>query len=710
MKHNFLFATSLFAIAGCTESSHTADHSAPAFVPPIPVTGLYSAVHFAPSNGGTKLKEDYLFIAPNGYLTAYAARPGDTPGEACFEFARGSDANSALQGLTLERGVSPQGKLAYLVTVKTDIFGLVVGSGRANPEWFVRGSKRNITATAAGPQSTVIGDDGSYTVSGLPLVWPTLSDIRSHMCGNGAGHSENHAAVAASSRKLDSSDVNTQRQLGLIYLRGDGVPTDDAQALIWLRKAADQGDGEAVAQLRAMHRRSTKEEDPDNSQSNEGGKLAVNASGQRIDPSDIETERQLGLMYQEGDGTQKDGVEAVIWFRKAADQGDMVSEARLGTIYLNGAKGVAPDKAQATIWLQKAAEQGDVLSAFTLGNVYAPTDHAQAIAWFRKAADLGSLGAELILAKDYSVGYLVAKDEAQGMFWYHKAAERNSGEAQYSLGTIYAEGLGVPRDMVEALVWLHKAADHPETKTRATAYIERIEHKIPSLVSIPPNFDAIRGQAEQGNAEAQYKLGLLYEDDGTAIKDITQAAQWIRKSAEQGFPRAEASLATLYLNGTGVQTDLSQYVIWLRKAAADGDAEAQFTTSVYLEGGFVDTRRDEPQSLVWLRRSADQGYPLAEARLALAYFEGKRVPKDIDQAVVLYRKAAVAGDATAQLALAQLYESGTGVPKDEAQALTWYHKVIPVTPSMKSTVDGAISRLEKRKLQGAQTFDPMRDA
>ena len=302
------------------------------------------------------------------------------------------------------------------------------------------------------------------------------------------------------------------------------------------------------------------------------------------------------------------------------------------------------------------------------------------------------------------------KDEAQGMFWYRKAAERNSGEAQYSLGTIYAEGLGVPRDMAEALVWLHKAADHPETKTRAAAYIERIEHKIPSLTPIPANFEAIRGQAEQGNAEAQYKLGLLYEDDGTAIKDISQAAQWMRKSAEQGFPRAETAFANMYLNGVGLPHDLSQFATWLQKAAADGDAEAQFTTSVFCRQGILGFRKDATESLALLRKSADQGYPLAEADLGLAFLEGQRLPRDIDQAVLWYRKAADAGDATAQIALAKLYESGTGVPKDEAQALTWYRKVNPITPAMKSEVDGAISRLEKRKLQGAHIFTLIRDA
>jgi len=714
MKPNFLFATSLLALAGCAEATH----NAPQFVPPIPVTGLYSAAHLAPGIDPKPLKQDYLFIAPNGYLTAYAARPGKLLGETCFEFARGSDVNSALQGLTLERGVSPQATPAYLVTVKTDVFGLLAGPGPSGQEWFVRSSKRIAAVTISGSQDVVTGDDGTYTMTGLPLAWPTLSDIRSHMCGeqqsedkaNARTGGPNQTGTAAPSKTLDQSDVDTQRQLGLIYLKGDGIPADNAQALIWLRKAADQGDRQAVAQLRAMYRQNAKGDEPDGALSHVDGEPIAGRSGPRLDPSDIGTERQLGLIYQKGDGTQKDGVQAVIWFRKAADQGDMASEAQLGGIYLNGAKGVVPDKTQAIFWFQKAAEQGDARSAFTLGNLYVPTDRAQAIAWFRKSAELGSLDAELTIAKDYSGGYLAPKDIAQGIFWYRKAAERENGEAQYALGTIYAEGRDVPRDTAEALVWLHKAADHPDTKARAAAYIDRIEHRIPSLVPVPANFEAIRGQAEQGNAEAEYKFALLYEDDGTAIKDINQAAQWMRKAADQGLPRAETALASMYLNGIGLPHDLSQYATWLQKAAADGDAEAQFTSSVFCRQGVLGFRKDAAESLALLRKSADQGYPLAEADLGLAFLEGQRLPRDIDQAVLWYRKAADAGDATAQLALAQLYESGTGVPKDEAQALSWYRKVTPVTPAMKGMVDSAISRLEKGKRQGAQAFDRIRHA
>src|SRR6202521_1641232 len=75
-----------------------------------------------------------------------------------------------------------------------------------------------------------------------------------------------------------AGNVNAQVQLGVIYLTGDGVAKDDAEAVKWLRKAADQD----------------------------------NALG----------ERYLAEMYFKGRGVPADIAEAAKWMRMAAEQGD----------------------------------------------------------------------------------------------------------------------------------------------------------------------------------------------------------------------------------------------------------------------------------------------------------------------------------------------------------------------------------------------------
>jgi TPR repeat protein len=54
-----------------------------------------------------------------------------------------------------------------------------------------------------------------------------------------------------------------------------------------------------------------------------------------------------------------------------------------------------------------------------------------------------------------------------------------------------------------------------------------------------------RRSAEQGNAEAQYRLGVLYERGDGVAKDVAQAAAWYRRAADQGNTEADERLRAL---------------------------------------------------------------------------------------------------------------------------------------------------------------------
>ncbi|MCH9652575.1 MAG: sel1 repeat family protein [Planctomycetes bacterium] len=81
--------------------------------------------------------------------------------------------------------------------------------------------------------------------------------------------------------------------------------------------------------------------------------------------------------------------------------------------------------------------------------------------------------------------------------------------------------------------------------------------------------------AEQENADAQNKLGLMYYHGEGVTQDYTQAVLMFRKAAEQEHAESQFNLGTMYYNGEGVQKDHTQAVKWLRKAARQGLKEAQ---------------------------------------------------------------------------------------------------------------------------------------
>ena len=80
---------------------------------------------------------------------------------------------------------------------------------------------------------------------------------------------------------------------------------------------------------------------------------------------------------------------------------------------------------------------------------------------------------------------------------------------------------------------------------------------------------------EQGSYQAQYILGLFY-DNGTGVpEDDAEAVRWYRLAAEQGFDGAQNNLGRMYSAGEGVPEDLVNAYMWFNLSAAQGDEVAR---------------------------------------------------------------------------------------------------------------------------------------
>ena len=184
-----------------------------------------------------------------------------------------------------------------------------------------------------------------------------------------------------------------------------------------------------------------------------------------------------------------------------------------------------------------------------------------------------------------------------------------------------------------------------------------------------------RKAAEQGDANAQYNLGVCYENGYGVMQDYSQAVYWYRKAAEQGDAFAQCNLGSCYGNGKGVTQDYSQAVYWYRKAVEQGNAEAQCNLGTSYGNGEGVTQ-DYSKAVYWFRKAAEQGNAVAQYNLGVCYRNGKGVTRDNSQAVYWYRKAAEQGNAEAQFTLGTCYYYGEGVKKDKDLAEEWLTKVI----------------------------------
>ena len=148
----------------------------------------------------------------------------------------------------------------------------------------------------------------------------------------------------------------------------------------------------------------------------------------------------------------------------------------------------------------------------------------------------------------------------------------------------------------------------------------------------------------------------------------TAFKEW-RPLAEQGEAEAQYNLGALYDKGLGVPQDDAKAVHWYRLAAEQGDVKGQYTLGLMYDRG-QGIPQDDTKAVPWYRLAAEQGYALAETNLGVGYAHGQGVPQDFGKAAHWWRLAAEQGEAEAQYNLGILYDKGLGVPQDDAKAVT----------------------------------------
>ncbi len=474
--------------------------------------------------------------------------------------------------------------------------------------------KKNTTLSSA----SVLGSDNQEKAT-LPY------EGRKTKSGEGKGTINQHRKEKIDRIKdlAEQGDAQTQFNLGLSYLNGDGVQKNFTVALKWFKKAANQGLAQA--------------------------------------------QNTLGAFYADGQDIQQDFAEAAKWFRQAADQGLAGAQYNLGRLYGAG-KGVQQNSAEAAKWLRKAAEQGYEEAQYMYGLSYAngigvQQDIAEALKWFRKAADQGYAEAQYMLGLSYEEGEGVPQDFAEAAKWYRKAADQGYAEAQFKLGLLHGKGKGVQQDFAEAAKWFQKALEQGHAEAQYMYGLSYFRGE-----GVPQDYSEaakwFQKAAEQGYAPAQNNLALLYLLGKGVPQDYAESTKWLRKAVEQGYAEAQYGLGYMYAGG-GVHQDFAEAAKWYRKAADQGYIQAQFSL-----GGLYNEGKGVPQDYVeaakWYRKAAEQGDKDAQYNLGLLYASGKGVQQDYAEAAIWYRKAAEQGHKIAKTLLDNIAQQIEQAKKDEA--------------------------------------------
>lgn len=128
-------------------------------------------------------------------------------------------------------------------------------------------------------------------------------------------------------------------------------------------------------------------------------------------------------------------------------------------------------------------------------------------------------------------------------------------------------------------------------------------------------FDFQMKLAQKGNAEAQFKVGEMYETGRGVEKNMVEAKRWITRAAEQGNQAANYKLLYYDLQNNGVTAKNKPKLAELQQAAKGGNGIAQYYVGLMHSRG-VGLRRNSTVALDWLGKASTLGVTAAEAEIA----------------------------------------------------------------------------------------------
>lgn len=235
-------------------------------------------------------------------------------------------------------------------------------------------------------------------------------------------------------------------------------------------------------------------------------------------------------------------------------------------IYETGNDSIAPDPNKSTIFYRLAAEKGNVEAQNYLGFRYYNGEGTKqnvdsALYWIRKAAGQGDIKAA------GNLGYLLSKapeinhDYEEALKWLKIAAEAGLPTSFTQLGDLYRHGLGTPRDTLNAIKWYDKAIDSriPDTEIRL---LSMMGYKWKEL-----------------SPDSALVLGLKYYMGNAP----TIGVELFENATKGTLPKAVALLGDAYAKGRGVPYDNKKSIEHYLEAAILGDPSAAFIIAEFLE-------------------------------------------------------------------------------------------------------------------------------
>lgn len=209
----------------------------------------------------------------------------------------------------------------------------------------------------------------------------------------------------------------------------------------------------------------------------------------------------------------------------------------------------------------------------------------------------------------------------------------------------------------------------------------------------------LRPAAEDGDARAQYRLGLIFDFGlGTPV-DLIEAARWYRAAAGQANTEARIALGRLYERGGDALAERSAAAAWLRITTQQPGAEL---APDLVTAGVADAAGALSEFGQWLRGVSSQ--PPSSPPGAITQVTDAPLPLPVEY----LRDQARRGDAPSQVRLAGIYHAGAaGLPPDIVRAYVWYSLAVASAAGEERRRASGYRQALERRMSAAQVKEAL---
>ena len=282
---------------------------------------------------------------------------------------------------------------------------------------------------------------------------------------------------------------------------------------------------------------------------------------------EVEYMKKMGYLYMQGGAIGQDYSKAMFWHKKAAEKGDAGAMVSVGYIYLYGYGDVGKDTATAEMWFEKAIKTDVNVENDIFFAKYAAENktsdfmdmHIEAECDAKKAVELGDM-------------YAKEEDYETAEYWYEKAIAK--GGLQGELGRQHLAQMIAKLDNIELSSTLlidvpeHLRGDKEITKDLETPkeaeeafnksgqqLQQNVDYAIQEIKEVTDPYASLRQRAENGDREAMFQLASrFYVDD----QNYKEAYKWFIEAAKKSDNDAMFALYGMLQENQGVPSSISE--------------------------------------------------------------------------------------------------------------------------------------------------------